>query len=211
VIEDYAHHPAEIRALLSSLRAARGAGRAADRRLPAAPAQPDGPVQGGVRRLAQPWPTASTCWTCTRRASRRSGGTTADVYAEIKRGAPLLRELPAGRRAGSRLAPARRGRGTSSPLSAPGDIDRTAREWVEAARGGRGGALGPLLRGGAAAPVHPAKLTARGAPGPKTTLRVGGAARLYAEPATEEDLRTCSSSRPRRGRARPRARAAAPT
>ncbi|HXN35989.1 MAG TPA: UDP-N-acetylmuramate dehydrogenase, partial [Opitutaceae bacterium] len=73
-----------------------------------------------------------------------------------------------------------------------GDIDQRAREWIvearkaaEASRKWDGFADGvrPLLSGSAVL-VREEPLAE------KTTMRVGGAARLYAEPATEGDLRT---------------------
>ena len=194
VIEDYAHHPAEIRALLPSLR----------RR-----------VAPGGRLIAvfQPHRYSRTARFKAEFAAALaladavhlldvysageapvSGGTAADVYAELKRGAPALpvSYLPGH---GSGCIPALLKEVRPGDLVAfvgAGDIEQTARAWVEAVR--RDGALSqrwnrfadrvrPLLSRGTA-------LTRDEPLANKTTLRVGGAARLFAEPATEEDLRT---------------------
>jgi UDP-N-acetylmuramate--alanine ligase len=194
VMEDYAHHPAEIRALLSSLRA---------RITP----------PGRLVAVFQPHRYSRTAQFKAEFAASLaladrvhlldvypageapvSGGTTADVYAELKRGTPLLPvsyvpgELP-GRLPG--LLPDVR-RGDFVVFVGAGDINQTARTWVEAARAAFGrsaewdrvaDSVRPLLAKGS-------KLAREEPLAPKTTLRVGGAARLYAEPANEQDLRT---------------------
>ncbi|MGA2017915.1 MAG: UDP-N-acetylmuramate dehydrogenase [Opitutaceae bacterium] len=193
VLEDYAHHPAEIRALLSSLR----------RRV----APP-----GRLIAVFQPHRHSRTAQFKAEFAASlaladsvhlldvysageqpASGGTTADVYAEIKRGAPQLAVsyLPG---EGSRSLPAllrEVRKGDLVVFVGAGDIDRSARAWVEAARGQISRAqrwdrfaeaVRPLL--------SRASVLSREEPlAEKTTLRVGGAARLYAEPSTEDDLR----------------------
>jgi UDP-N-acetylenolpyruvoylglucosamine reductase len=193
-VEDYAHHPAEIRALLPSLR----------RRL--APG-------GRLIAVFQPHRHSRTARFKSEFAAALaladsvhlldvysageapvSGGTSADVYAEIKRGAPMLpvTYLPGD---GSGCIPALLREAKAGDLVAfvgAGDIDRTARAWVGAVReaGSRSrrwdrflGRVGPLLS-------RASKLTRDEPLAKKTTLRVGGPARLYAEPAGEEDLRT---------------------
>ncbi len=193
-VEDYAHHPAEIRALLPSLR----------RR-----------VAPGGRLIAvfQPHRHSRTARFKSEFAAALaladsvhlldvysageppvSGGTTADVYAEIKRGAPMLpvSYLPGD---GSACIPALLREARAGDLVAfvgAGDIERTARAWVEAARGAMSRSrrwdrflerVGPLL--------SRASRLARDEPlAKKTTLRVGGPARLFGEPAGAEDLRT---------------------
>ena len=192
-MEDYAHHPAEIRALLPSLR----------RRL-----------SPGGRLIAvfQPHRHSRTARFKAEFAaslaladrvhlldvysageSPASGGTTADIYAELKRGAPLLpvSYLP-GAAEGCVPALLRDAKpGDLVVFVGAGDIDQTARAWVAAARARIAGSLvwdrfaesvRPLLSSGS-------KLTREEPLAPKTTLRVGGAARLYAEPANEDDLR----------------------
>jgi UDP-N-acetylmuramate--alanine ligase len=194
VIEDYAHHPAEIRALLPSLRRRLGA-------------------QGRLIAVFQPHRYSRTARFKAEFAAALaladsvylldvypageapiSGGTSADVYAELKRGAPLLpvSYLPGG---GSGCIPALLRDARPGDLVAfvgAGDIDRTARAWIEAARRGMAlsqrwdriaAAMRPLLS-------RASKLTREEPLAKKTTLRVGGEARLYCEPAGEDDLRT---------------------
>ena len=194
VMEDYAHHPAEIRAVLSSLR---------------------GRVAKGARLIAvfQPHRHSRTAQFKAEFAASLSladsvhlldvysageppvsGGTTADIYAEMRRGAPLpkVAYLPGGGAGffSSLLRDARPG--DLVVFVGAGDIDQRAREWIvearkaaEASRKWDGFADGvrPLLSGSAVL-VREEPLAE------KTTMRVGGAARLYAEPATEGDLRT---------------------
>ena len=192
-IEDYAHHPAEIRALLPSLR----------RR-----------VAPGGRLIAvfQPHRYSRTAQFKAEFAaslaladsvhlidvysageSPVSGGTSADVYAELKRGAALLpvSYLP-GDGAGCIPALLREARpGDVVAFVGAGDIDRTARAWIRAA-------LQKMERARMwdhyAAQVRPllsrgAKLNREEPLASKTTMRVGGAARLYAEPAGDGDLK----------------------
>jgi len=194
VMEDYAHHPSEIRALLLSLR----------RR-----------VSPGGRLIAvfQPHRHSRTAQFKSEFAaslaladsvhlldvyaageSPVSGGTAADVYSEIKRGAPLLAVSYLPGEASGRLPSLLRDAkpGDLVVFVGAGDIDRSARTWIEAARQELGRTLrwdrfaesvGPLLSGAS-------KLTRDESLAAKTTLRVGGAARLYAEPSSEDDLRT---------------------
>jgi UDP-N-acetylmuramate--alanine ligase len=193
VIEDYAHHPAEIRALLPSLRRRLG-------------------TQGRLIAVFQPHRYSRTARFKAEFAAALaladsvhlldvysageapvSGGTTADVYAELKRGAPLLpvSYLPGG---GSGCIPTLLREAKPGDLVAfvgAGDIDRTARAWIEAARRGMAlsqrwdrvaAAMRPLLS-------RAAKLTREEPLAKKTTLRVGGEARLFCEPTSEDDLR----------------------
>jgi UDP-N-acetylmuramate--alanine ligase len=193
-IEDYAHHPAEIRALLPSLR----------RRLSSG---------GRLIVVFQPHRHSRTARFKAEFAASLaladsvhlldvysageapvSGGTTADIYSELKRGSPLLpvRYLPVD---GAGCIPAliRDARaGDVVAFVGAGDIDRTARGWADAvrvdvARSVRwdrfADAVRPLLS-------RASKLTREEPLAKKTTLRVGGAARLFCEPASEDDLRT---------------------
>jgi UDP-N-acetylmuramate--alanine ligase len=194
VVEDYAHHPAEIRALLPSLRRRIGPG-------------------GRLIAVFQPHRHSRTARFKSEFAASLaladsvhlldvysageppvSGGTTADVYAELKRGAPMLSVsyLP-GDGAGCIPALLRDAKpGDLVAFVGAGDIDRTARAWVGAFRGAIARSLRwdrfvervrPLLS-------RDSKLTRDEPLARKTTLRVGGPARLYCEPAGEEDLRT---------------------
>jgi UDP-N-acetylenolpyruvoylglucosamine reductase len=192
VIEDYAHHPAEIRALLPSLR----------RRL--APG-------GRLVAVFQPHRHSRTARFKAEFAASLaladsvhlldvysageapvSGGTSADVYAELKRGAPLLpvSYLP-GDGLGCIPALLREARpGDVIAFVGAGDIDRTARAWVDAVKTGvvrslrwdrLAEAVRPLLS-------RASRLCREEPLAKRTTLRVGGSARLFCEPAGEDDL-----------------------
>jgi UDP-N-acetylmuramate--alanine ligase len=193
VMEDYAHHPAEIRALLPSLR----------RR-----------VAPGGRLIAvfQPHRHSRTAQFKAEFAASLaladsvhlldvysageppvSGGTTADVYAEIKRGAPQLpvSYLP-GEGSGLIAALLRDAKpGDLVVFVGAGNIDQTGRAWVEAARAQMGRSLRWDRLADSLRPLisKASKLTRDEPLAAKTTLRVGGGARLYAEPTSEEDLR----------------------
>ena len=193
VVEDYAHHPAEIRALLPSLRRRMGA-------------------SGRLVVVFQPHRYSRTARFKAEFAASLaladsvhlldvysageapvSGGTTADVYPELKSGAPMLpvSYLPGD---GSGCVPTLLRDARPGDLVAfvgAGDIDRTARAWVEAARAGLARSrrwdrfvevVQPLLS-------RASKLSREEPLAKKTTLRVGGAARVYGEPAGEDDLR----------------------
>ena len=192
VLEDYAHHPAEIRALLSGLRAR---------------------VEEGGRLLVvfQPHRFSRTVQFKAEFAAALAaadsvhlldvypageapiaGGTTADIYAELKKSAPTARVsyLPANDAEFFRALMREVRPADLVAFVGAGDIDRKAREWLE------------LLRAGAAAArrwdEHFSALKARVSVvtrvkreeslAAKTTMRVGGAARVYAEPATIADL-----------------------
>jgi UDP-N-acetylenolpyruvoylglucosamine reductase len=191
VIEDYAHHPTEIRALLLSLRR-RGAGRLVVVFQPhrfSRTAQFKSEFAAALAlcdslHLLDVYPAGE---------APVAGGTAADIYAEIKKGgAPLpVSYLPGGDRAFFRALSRDARAGDLVAFVGAGDIDRKARAWLaesleEAAKAGRwddfAAAARPLLA--------PGSVLRREEPvGPRTTLRVGGAARVYAEPAGLEDLR----------------------
>jgi UDP-N-acetylmuramate--alanine ligase len=191
VLEDYAHHPAEIRALLTSLRARTPAGgrlvvafqphrfsRTAQFKAEFAAAL----APADRLHLLDVYPAGE---------SPVAGGTTADVLAEVKRSRPdavavhhaaadeaffaaLSREV----RAGDLVA-----------FIGAGDIDRAARAWLERFRAERSAARWEAF----AAAVQPVlsagtKLRREEPLAAKTTMRLGGAARVYAEPAGVADL-----------------------
>lgn len=192
VIEDYAHHPAEIRALLGSLR----------RRLAAV---------GRLIVVFQPHRFSRTAQFKGEFAAALAmadcvhlfdvyaagespvpGGTAADIYAELKRGAPTLpvTYLPGGDDASGRALLREVKPGDLVAFVGAGDIDLKARAWLETWQAGRAverrwdEALAALAAG-----VSPSTRLRREEPlAKKTTLQVGGAARLYAEPASEADL-----------------------
>ncbi|MCW5548684.1 MAG: UDP-N-acetylmuramate dehydrogenase [Opitutaceae bacterium] len=190
VIEDYAHHPAEIRALLAGLRPRVGTG-------------------GRLVAVFQPHRYSRTAQFKAEFASALAaadrlhllevypageapvpGGAGADLHAAFGGAADGLPvTYHAGDDAGLFRALAAEVRpGDVVAFIGAGDIDRKAHKWVESLRmagTARWDALAATLKQelGAAAGLR------REEPlGPRTTMRVGGAARLYAEPATEADL-----------------------
>ncbi|HWA86150.1 MAG TPA: FAD-binding protein, partial [Opitutus sp.] len=216
VVEDYAHHPAEIRALLGSLRQ-----RVASTRAENAGARP----AGSAARLIvafQPHRFSRTAqfkgeFAATLAAADSvhlldvygageaplAGGTTADIYAELKRIAPSLpvSYLP-GDDAEFFRALAREARGGDLvAFVGAGDIDKKARRWIEVFRQT---AMKAKKRDDFVTAVQPAlgaeaKLRREEPVGAKTTLRVGGAARIYAEPASVGELRALVAGAKTRG------------
>ena len=192
VIEDYAHHPAEIRALLASLR----------RRVQ---------ERGWLVVVFQPHRFSRTAQFKTEFAAALAladrvhlldvypageapmvGGTTADIYAELKKNAPALAVdyLPGDDTVLFRTLSRELRRGDLVAFVGAGDIDQKARAWVELRRleemkaktwDELAAVVRPLL--------SPAARLEREEPlASKTTMRVGGAARVYAEPETVADL-----------------------
>ena len=203
VLEDYAHHPAEIRALLGSLRP-RVAG---DARLivvfqphrftrtaqfkaefAAALAAADSVHLLDVYGAGEP-PVA--------------GGTTADIYAELKRNAPALplTYLPGNEPAFFRALSREARRGDLVAFVGAGDIDQKARVWLERLRvEAEAAQRWDCCRDALNAGVSAATRVRREEPlAPKTTMRVGGAARLYAEPASVADLQALLRSAQQQG------------
>ena len=185
VIEDYAHHPAEIRALLGSLRS-RG-----DRRLlvvfqPHRYSRTAQFKDGFAAALA----TADSVYLIDVYGAGESpmpGGTTADLQAELRRAFPAV---PAVYNTGDHAA-------TFAALSADvrpgdlvaivgaGDIDVMAREWLARSDAAVWDAHAAALSAtvSTATVVKREESLAR-----KTTMGLGGAARVYAEPAGAADL-----------------------
>ncbi len=192
-IEDYAHHPAEIRALLESLRG-----------------------QSGTKRLIvvfQPHRFSRTARFKADFASALAladgvylldvygageapvaGGTTADLRAEMAAQTPALPVSHATGRDEEFFAALDRDvkRGDLVAFVGAGDIDRKARVWLA-----RRSAAGPDVLGWEELVTELAPLLSPGTKlrreeplAPKTTMRVGGAARVYVEPASVDDLRT---------------------
>ena len=192
VIEDYAHHPAEIRALLASLRRRLGpAGRLVVvfqphrfSRTAQFKAEFAAALAAGDRvHLLDVYPAGE---------APVAGGTTADIYAELKRSAPTLPVgyLPGGDADFGRALSRDVAAGDLVAFVGAGDIDRRAREWLGTFQAAL--ALGRRwdeARAALAARVGPETRVRREEPlARKTTLQVGGAARLYAEPASVADL-----------------------
>ncbi len=197
-IEDYAHHPAEIRALLPSLR----------RHLRPAAA-------GALPRLVAVFQPHRFSRTAQFRAefaaalaladevhlldvygageSPIAGGTTADIYAEMRRGSPSLAVsyLPGDDAAFFQALSRAVHPGDVVAFVGAGDIDRKARGWIETRRAeAQQARRWDDFAAAVAAQLSLTGKVRREEPlAPKTTLRVGGAARVYAEPATVADLR----------------------
>ena len=194
VIEDYAHHPAEIRALLSSLRRE----WPTDARMVVVfqPHRFSRTLQFKAEIAAALGPADRLYLLDVYAAGEapRSGGTAADLYAEVTRlaHADTTVYLP-GDRPGtlSALSADRRG-GDLVVFVGAGDIDEAAREWLAAmeqvsVRAGRWDELANALR----SQVREEGIVAREETlANKTTLRVGGTARIYASPGNVEDLTT---------------------
>lgn len=190
VLEDYAHHPAEIRALLGSLRR-----RAPGRLVVVFQPHRFSRTAGFKAEFAAALALGDLVFLLDVYGAGETpvpGGTAADLYAELQRAAPVLpvTYLP-GDAAGllAALAGAVGGDDLVAFVGA-GDIDQLARRWLGLVAAGRARARewdtrADTLR----AAVSPATKVRREEPlAKKTTLGVGGAARLYAEPAGEEDL-----------------------
>ena len=188
VIEDYAHHPAEIAALLASLRPRiRAGGRLRIVFQPHRFSRTERFRPAFVSALA----TADAITLLDVYGAGENtlpGGTSADLAADLAAAHPSLPlvHLPGGHapafdRLSADLCP-----GDLVAIIGAGDLDASARVWlatrdssvwwdrVAAALAAAVSTATPLLR--------EAPLAAR------TTLGVGGAARLYSEPGTEEDL-----------------------
>ncbi|HZP59849.1 MAG TPA: UDP-N-acetylmuramate dehydrogenase [Opitutaceae bacterium] len=203
VIEDYAHHPAEIRALLLSLR----------RRLE---------ERGWLIVVFQPHRFSRTAQFKTEFAAALaladrvhlldvypageapiSGGTSADIYAELKKNAAGLAVdyLPGDDTVLYRTLSRELQRGDLVAFVGAGDIDQKARAWLELRRAEEtkakswdefAAALRPQLN-------EDTQLEREEALAAKTTMRVGGAARLYAEPASVADLQVLLRAARERG------------
>jgi UDP-N-acetylmuramate--L-alanine ligase/UDP-N-acetylenolpyruvoylglucosamine reductase len=196
VIEDYAHHPGEIRALLSSLRQR---------------AQASG---GRLLVVFQPHRFSRTLQFKAEFAASLAladrlflldvygageapiaGGATADVVAELKRAAPTVKATYSADEAEVFVALTDEVRaGDLVAFVGAGDIDKKARAWL-AERGLGGGAMAATRWDAFVAAVQPlvspaTKLQREESLGRKTTTRIGGAARIYAEPASVADLQT---------------------
>jgi len=191
VIEDYAHHPAEIHALLAGLRDRVGGGRLI------AVFQPH-----RFSRTAQFKAAFASALALADRVhlldvypageSPVPGGTTADLMAEIPAVAGLVTPPATGKgerftrqaedAALFRTLDAEHQPGDLVVFIGAGDIDRKARAWL--ARRTWTAHEAALAVG-----LSPAtKLRREEMLGPRTTMKVGGAARLYAEPASVTDL-----------------------
>ena len=192
VIEDYAHHPAEIRALLESLRHDAG-GRLLVVFQPhrySRTAQFKGEFAAALAaadavHLFEVYPAGE---------APMAGGTSADIAVELRQRAPALavQHWPGEAREFFAALDRDVRPGDLVAFVGAGDIDQRAREWL-ARRAGPEDA-GPrwdeLAVAWQSRLSRATKLLREEPLAPKTTMRVGGAARLYAEPADLDDLRT---------------------
>jgi len=191
VLEDYAHHPAEIRALLDSLRRDAG-GRLLVVFQPhrySRTAQFKGEFAAALAaadavHLLDVYPAGE---------APIAGGTSADIAAELRQRAPALAVHHWPGDAGEFFAALDRDvrPGDLVAFVGAGDVDQKAREWL--ARRARPADTGPrwdeLATAWQSQLSRRTKLFREEPLAPKTTMRVGGAARLYAEPADVDDLR----------------------
>ncbi len=190
IYEDYAHHPTEIRALLTSLR-----------------------KSGRLVVVFQPHRFTRTAQFTAEFAAALAGaariflmdvygagekpvegGTSADIYAAFKRSGSEtpITYLPGGDAAIPGALRTALEPGDVLVFAGAGDIEQTARDFAAAfkAAEAREAAWDGFL-----AAVRPrlgteTKLLEREMLAPRTTMRVGGPARVYAEPVSEEELRT---------------------
>jgi UDP-N-acetylmuramate--alanine ligase len=193
IIEDYAHHPAEIRALLLSLR----------KRVPKG---------GRLLVVFQPHRFSRTAQFKTDFAASLAladralllevysagetplaGGTTADIYAELQRSSPALpvSYLPGEEHKIFAILNREATRGDVIAFVGAGVIDRKARAWLEpwqqsAPKSKRWDEIFDELR--QALPMD-IRIKREQPLGSKTTMRVGGAARIYAEPKDRPTLK----------------------
>jgi UDP-N-acetylmuramate--alanine ligase len=189
VYEDYAHHPAEIRALLASLK------KSGHRLLVVFQPHRYTRTAQFKAEFAAALAAADQVFLLDVYAASETpvaGGTTADIYAEFKKAgstqpvtylpgntAGLLAALRAARKSGDTIAFVGAGdidEAGREFVSRLGDEERREKTWDEFLS-----AVRPLLGAGS-------KLVEREVLAPKTTMRLGGPARVYAEPATETDL-----------------------
>jgi len=190
VIEDYAHHPAEIRALLVSLRR-RAKGRLVVVFQPHRFSRTAQFISEFAAALAQAdhvhlLDVYAAC------ESLVSGGTTADLYAELRKNAPALPVAYCPGHAAALLDGLMRDTKPDDLVAfvGAGDIDQEARTWLErmsqqAMETKRWDGLAETLRARVSVAT---KMKREESLAEKTTMRVGGAARIYAEPATIDDL-----------------------
>jgi len=201
VIEDYAHHPTEIAALIGGMR------RLPHKRLLVA-FQPHRFSRTARFKadFARALVGADELFLLDVYAASEqpiAGGTTADIYAEIARGGAATRVhyLPGDRAGFLRLLRERVRDGDLVLFVGAGDINECAAEFVRELEGevSQVSRWAECLQAVRAALSPETKLLESEPLGPKTTMRVGGPARYYAEPANEADLTLLLRETHRRG------------
>ncbi len=185
VIEDYAHHPGEIRALLGSLRARVRGGEASRLVVAFQPHRFSRTAQfiEGFSEALSIGDIVVLLDTYGAGEQPGAGASTADLRDALARHAP---DCPVFYQPGAaafleilerELRP-----GDLLTVVGAGDIDSLVKPWLVSRRWqSLADALAPVLSAEA--------IVRREEPlAPRTTMRVGGCARLYAEPASEADL-----------------------
>lgn len=179
VVEDYAHHPAEIRALLGSL--PRGEGRL---RVVFQPHRFSRTAQF-LNEFAAVLAAADAVYLLDVYPAGEApvaGGTTAAIAEALRRATPARPvHYEAGDGGWSESLRAEARAGDTVAFVGAGDIERRAREWIAAAWDELAAEIARGLGAGGRVRREESLAT-------KTTMRVGGAARIYVEPATAEDL-----------------------
>jgi UDP-N-acetylmuramate--alanine ligase len=185
VIEDYAHHPAEIRALLGSLRA-RDGGRLVVVFQPHRFSRTAQFKTGFASALA----LADAVYLLDVYGAGESpvtGGTAEDLHAELRHVHPALPLVYHRDDEAATFALLTRERQPDDlvALVGAGDIDVMGRDWLATMEGAYWDAHAAALREA----VSPSTAVKREESlARKTTIGLGGAARLYAEPADTADL-----------------------
>jgi UDP-N-acetylmuramate--L-alanine ligase/UDP-N-acetylenolpyruvoylglucosamine reductase len=201
VIEDYAHHPTEIAALIGGMR------RLPHKRLLVA-FQPHRFSRTARFKadFARALVGADELFLLDVYAASEqpiAGGTTADIYAEIARSGAGTRVhyLPGDRAGFLRLLRERVRDGDLILFVGAGDINECAAEFVRELEGevSQSARWAECLQAVRAALSPETKLLENEPLGPKTTMRVGGPARFYAEPVNEDDLALLLRETHRRG------------
>lgn len=199
-MEDYAHHPAEIRALIASLRQRIAAAERMEERsrliVVLQPHRYSRTAQFKTEFAAALSPASRVFLLDVYGAGEAAmaGGTTADLYAEMKRMSPEqdVTYFP-GDRAGFRRALERTVRpGDWVAFVGAGDIDRDARIWLEghAAQKAKAAQWDALAETIARSVSTDTKVSREEGLASRTTMRVGGAARIFCEPSGIEDLQS---------------------
>lgn len=189
VLEDYAHHPAEIRALLGSLRS-----RAGGRLVVVFQPHRFSRSAQFKAEFAAALAAADALFLIDVYGAGEApvaGGTTADLRAALHAAAPALAVTYRPDDADGTLAALTQDRrpGDLVAFVGAGDIDGLARRWLQTAAtnsqterwSGHAAALSAAVSAGTRVGQEEPLAS-------RTTMRVGGAARLYAEPADMADL-----------------------
>jgi len=201
IYEDYAHHPTEIRALLGSLRR-----REAGRLLVVFQPHRFSRTAQFKAEFAAALAAADKVFLMDVYAASEApvaGGTAADIYAELKKTGTehQVAYLPGNDTGLLEIVKAALKPGDTLAFVGAGDIEQAAREFVgRLKKEERREAAWNEFIGEVRTRLGPAtKLVEREILASKTTMRVGGPARVYAEPSNREDLRQLLIEAHRRG------------